>query len=251
MAKTLGKAGGFSTNEAVRNAKRSIIILLLLMLALGLFEGFMLYTVIDRKDNIMIIPLILFAIVGGTVLFRYAFRKVETFENLRLSHRKGAVGEAFISHVLDNLPDSYYVLNDLATPYGNLDHVVVGPNGIFVLDTKNWKGVVKADGKGDILINEKPPAKPVINEFIKRIMSIRERFLSLCNEKDVYFQPLLVFPIARVEVLFGSTKNVHCLTDEQLVEYIENQKHKDKYEPAMVKRLAKGFELLSKMDEKG
>ena len=34
MAKTLGKAGGFSANEAVRNVKRTITVLLLMMFTL-------------------------------------------------------------------------------------------------------------------------------------------------------------------------------------------------------------------------
>jgi hypothetical protein len=29
---------------------------------------------------------------------------------------------------------------------GDIDHVVLGPNGIFVLETKNWKGTVSCNG---------------------------------------------------------------------------------------------------------
>ena len=40
----------------------------------------------------------------------------------------------------------WYVLHDLAWPgrqKANIDHLVVGPGGIFVIDTKNWSGRVE------------------------------------------------------------------------------------------------------------
>jgi len=46
---------------------------------------------------------------------------------------KGATGEATVALALTRFPDSFSVINDLATPFGNLDHVVVGPTGVFIL----------------------------------------------------------------------------------------------------------------------
>jgi hypothetical protein len=46
--------------------------------------------------------------------------------------------------LLEALPESYSVLHDLMIPRStaNIDHVVIGPTGIFVVETKNYEGSV-------------------------------------------------------------------------------------------------------------
>jgi hypothetical protein len=43
--------------------------------------------------------------------------------------------------------DGWETVHDLPTPFGNIDHVVVGPGGVFVLDTKQPQGRVSVDGE--------------------------------------------------------------------------------------------------------
>ena len=56
----------------------------------------------------------------------------------------GKAGERRVTRKLAWLPKEYIVLNDimLATQYGTtqIDHIVVSPYGIFVIETKNYKG---------------------------------------------------------------------------------------------------------------
>jgi hypothetical protein len=82
--------------------------------------------------------------------------------------RRGAAGEIHVGNILTDFPDDFCVINDLTTPFGNLDHVVVGPTGVFVLDSKNWRGVVSADGKGELLLNGQPTDKPHVRQFVGR-----------------------------------------------------------------------------------
>lgn len=66
----------------------------------------------------------------------------------------GADGEEHVIGVLSGLPEGYHVINDvnLHFPKGfrwhetgerifncQIDHIVVGPTGVFLLETKNWK----------------------------------------------------------------------------------------------------------------
>ena len=54
-------------------------------------------------------------------------------------------GEEATATALMALPPSWVVLDDLDWPGGrftNIDHVVIGPPGVFVIDTKNWSGRV-------------------------------------------------------------------------------------------------------------
>lgn len=66
----------------------------------------------------------------------------------------GAIGEGKVLDELKKLPDSFYVINDFKHEFDRsipnnkepgdyiktiqIDHVVVGPTGLFLIETKNW-----------------------------------------------------------------------------------------------------------------
>jgi hypothetical protein len=61
------------------------------------------------------------------------------------SWRRGVAGEQQTARLLDRLGrDGYVVLHDLAVPGSpaNVDHLVIGPSGVFVVDSKQWTGNV-------------------------------------------------------------------------------------------------------------
>jgi hypothetical protein len=63
-------------------------------------------------------------------------RRAEMFE-------RGAEGEALTASMLTDLPAEWTTLHDVRWPgrrFANIDHIVIGPAGIFVLDSKNWSG---------------------------------------------------------------------------------------------------------------
>jgi hypothetical protein len=62
--------------------------------------------------------------------------------NKNINWIKGAEGEMVVSEYLNELSRKYIILNDVTLPghYGNIDHIVLGPNGIFVIETKNFSG---------------------------------------------------------------------------------------------------------------
>jgi len=58
---------------------------------------------------------------------------------------RGAEGESRTAEVLSGLGPEWIVRHDLSWPgrrYANLDHVAIGPTGIFVIDSKNWSGSI-------------------------------------------------------------------------------------------------------------
>jgi hypothetical protein len=56
----------------------------------------------------------------------------------------GSVGEELSAKQLGKLGAEWHVVHDIPTPQGNWDHVVVGPPGLFLLDSKNLRGHVVA-----------------------------------------------------------------------------------------------------------
>jgi hypothetical protein len=65
--------------------------------------------------------------------------------------RRGAAGERRTAHLLGPLErQGWAVLHDLAVPgsRANLDHLVIGPGGVFVIDTKQYRGRLQIDPSG-------------------------------------------------------------------------------------------------------
>ena len=64
-------------------------------------------------------------------------------------YKRGDAGERVVAKTLaSTLSDEYSLINDVGLPdgYGNIDHVVIGPNGVFVIETKNYAGKVVCHG---------------------------------------------------------------------------------------------------------
>jgi hypothetical protein len=65
--------------------------------------------------------------------------------------RRGAAGEHRTARLLSRLErHGWMVLHDLAVPgsRATLDHLVIGPGGVFVIDSKQYRGRLRLDGLG-------------------------------------------------------------------------------------------------------
>lgn len=64
--------------------------------------------------------------------------------------RQGIIGEAKVKKELRKLPKEYKVFHDVYLPYehgtSQIDHLVLSPYGIFVIETKNMHGVIDGNG---------------------------------------------------------------------------------------------------------
>lgn len=87
------------------------------------------------------------AVLGGLALcsgagYVYALRAYEQQRGARGQLRAGHRGQRLVVGLLSSLGDEYYLLNNLQLPGRNqdVDHLVVGPNGVFALETKHDRG---------------------------------------------------------------------------------------------------------------
>ena len=197
----------------------------------------------------ILLPILFFLAI--ILIGRIVTRKMDAHEKDRVNFLKGATGEQAVARKIDDLPDEYRVIHDLATPFGNLDHVVIGPTGVFILETKNWKGTITADGKGGILCNSKTMQKSVVKLLIVRMMNVRDKVKTLCDSKQdlPYFNALLVFPAARVEAKWGQTGKARCITDEQIWRCVVDTEPERKLNTQEVERLSQAFRALATMDK--
>jgi hypothetical protein len=85
--------------------------------------------------------------VAALVGWRLRFRPSEQAR----SWQRGAQGERRTARLLDRLTrDGYVVFHDLAVPDSpaNVDHLVIGPSGVFIIDSKQWTGSVHQGADG-------------------------------------------------------------------------------------------------------
>ncbi len=64
------------------------------------------------------------------------------------SVRKGRLDERLVTDLLKRLPDDYWLINDVTLEggRGNIDHVLVGPCGVVVIETKRLAGHIRCSG---------------------------------------------------------------------------------------------------------
>lgn len=74
-------------------------------------------------------------------------QQLEQAERAERAWTAGAAGEVRVGQVLDELNSKgWLALHDVhwpGRPKANLDHILVGPGGVIVIDAKNWSGDVQ------------------------------------------------------------------------------------------------------------
>jgi hypothetical protein len=86
-------------------------------------------------------------VVAALASWRLRFRVSEQAR----TWQRGAHGERHTARLLDRLTrDRYVVFHDLAVPNStaNVDHLAIGPTGVFVIDSKQWTGTVHQSADG-------------------------------------------------------------------------------------------------------
>lgn len=129
----------------------------------------------------------------GLVLIPLAYVLGLTSLRERTVWRTGSRGESSVLSELEKLGDDYRVLNGIVVPpnRGDTDHIVVGPNGLFVIETKNYAGIIHCEG--DAWTREKigragTPYQLEIgspSNQVKRNAKVLKDFI-LAHEKEIF-----------------------------------------------------------------
>jgi hypothetical protein len=106
--------------------------------------------------------------------------------------RRGAAGERRTARLLGQLERyGWAVLHDLAVPgsRANIDHLVIGPGGVFVIDSKQYRGRLQLDPSGRLWRGRYPLAPTL------RAVSFKaDRAAQVLTDADV----VVVVPIVAV-----------------------------------------------------
>ena len=158
----------------------------------------------------------------------------------------GAEGERSTAHQLKFVGSEYRVLHGRHVRSGGaaqeMDHIVIGPNGVFHIDSKHWAGEIRftehgveRSGKD---AREDPTAQAYRHEFVLKDLLRRHNIAA-----DVVGVICFTHPDARI---VGKSPAFATLKPDRLVHFIKTYKPKHTLTESQVKQIAKLIEDNSK-----
>ncbi len=190
MAQKHGKAGH---STYLMSVKRAGLALLFFAMALGLM--WFSPRVLPRPAS-LVVGAALPMLFGVVAIYLIAIGKVFVKRSDRAE--RGADAEVGVAQLLQGLPAGYHALHDLTFDGFNIDHVVIGPTGVFTIETKSHRGRVSANGD-DLLLNGRPFEKHILKQAWSEAYALRD-LLQRAIGAPCAVQPILCFPKAFVEV---------------------------------------------------
>lgn len=134
----------------------------------------------------------------------------------------GARAEEKVSEILGGLPKGYAVFNDFPCPMGNIDHIVVGPTGVFVIETKSHSGEITLSPDGNLLRDGKPLEKDFLKQVLGQSFWLKEK-LAGPDGRAPFVNPVVVFTCAFVKV-YQPVKSVRIVNKKWLLGCITENK---------------------------
>ncbi|WP_434380428.1 nuclease-related domain-containing protein [Melittangium boletus] len=146
---------------------------------------------------------------------------------------QGAAGEEYVASLLDSLQtQGWTALHDLKVgPQGPpVDHLVIGPAGVFVLDTRWVSGPVRVEGER-IRVNTFP--QNYLEHLEARVRDVHDRLLAASGRRALEVRGLLVFVepeltvkappaaldvISDAELLLTLMRRPACLTSREIAD---------------------------------
>jgi len=115
---------------------------------------------------------------------------------------QGLYGENDITDELKKLPNDFVVIHQgMDTDRGNIDKIVVGPTGVFVIEVKSHSGWITYNGI-ELLRNNYKLEK----DFLKQTYAEAKNLSEVIKNRtgiETFVHPILVFSSRRVKISLG------------------------------------------------
>ncbi|QJR14663.1 nuclease-related domain-containing protein [Usitatibacter palustris] len=146
------------------------------------------------------------------------------FRNLRLA----AEGEKAVGQFLERLRGSgYEVYHDVPAPGFNIDHVLIGPGGIFAIETKTWRkprgprAEVEFDGHELKVGGRTPDRDPILQARAQA--DYLARLVEEGTGRKYWVKPVVLFPGWWIAQPQGTPKDVWVLEPKSLPGFLEHE----------------------------
>lgn len=138
---------------------------------------------------------------------------------------RGERGELKVAEILDDLrPLGYRAFHDLVRDGFNIDHVVVGPAGVFAVETKFRSGegeITFRNGKG-LFVGGFPEEKDSLKQARANAAEVNRLIKETC-QMEVWVKPVVVFVGDWRVRNDWQTTDARVFTTDKLVQHIVNQ----------------------------
>ncbi len=239
MAQVLRDSGKYVSRAAIEKRRKLLATILACTAVVFGGAGYLIGLWLRKRPLWMDLSAFVALAAMWLLLFLYTRRKIEELEKERGAETNGSQPETAVGRELEELPEEFRVIHHLTSPFGNADHVVLGPTGVFVLYVKAWKGAVSSDGNGELLWNQYTLDEPIVRQFAERVLRIEERVGAHARGFCPRFQALLVFTAAKLQV--DRCNTVHCIREEELRPHILSNEAGQSLTEKQVELLANGL----------
>lgn len=170
-------------------------------------------------------------------------RKVVRDFNMKVADDNRALrAEQEIRKVLANLDERQYaVFHGLYRGYGDIDHILIGPTGAFVVETKSNRGDVSLDKEGRLTIEHGDhPRKNYRRQATHEAWQVKD-YLAEHGIEGVFVQPVLALPFASLPdgLCFGTPGSggyIPILGPKALLQFIYQHRPSGSFAPSLVER---------------
>lgn len=159
----------------------------------------------------------------------------------------GQRGEEKIQHSLDFLTmEGYKVLHNVKIPNKvytqEIDHIVIGPNGVFHIETKNFDGYGKIiiDSSGNWIReydNSQYSMRNPLDQIERHDIVIKNYLANEFPDRNIPVKPILV--LASEDYILEGQENfpIDVIKGEQIIYFIKNYKTNVRLEPQTIERI--------------
>lgn len=169
-----------------------------------------------------------FVSIAALAVAAFAAWRVISWRPRLRAIRLGVDGERVVGQYLDRMRGAgYRVFHDVVGEGFNLDHVLVGPAGVFTIETKTRTKPARGDARvtydGDLLrvAGFEPDRDPIVQA--KAQARWLSALISDSTERRAFVRPVVVFPGWYVEAAEGSRRDVWVLEPKALPAFIERE----------------------------
>lgn len=188
---------------------------------------------LDHLGLVPMSPLFLTFLSGAGLVVSFV-KYFRIREQVR-AHNRGLAAEVAVGQFLEQFrKDDYKVFHDVPGESGgkkfNLDHVLVGPKGVFTVETKSRskpeKGECKIlyDGR-QVSINGAPPSSEPIDQAKAQAAWLEELLKSCTALKSIPITPLVVFPGWYVDYSRAGNAPVKVTTEKLIWACIQSSRN--------------------------
>lgn len=215
MSEQHGNAG---QGARIMAFKRELIVL---GCALGMFFMAWLWMKNAASISSFGLPAVIVLVVAFKFLVNKVDNKAKYVKKRAKDADRGAAAEVKVAATMATLPEGFTAFHDLEFTGFNIDHVVIGTSGIFLVETKSHGGKITAEGN-KLLLNGNPTDKDFINQTWSQSYQLKS-FLKEHTGKEYQVKPVLCFSKAFVQ-LRQAVKGVAVVNAKFLNELLQRQK---------------------------